>query len=63
LEVTYHNRYRDGKCYSDELLHGNSLWLRHGETLDSVQSSSETLLSAGDSPRSVTPTEMVKQEV
>jgi hypothetical protein len=63
LEVTYHNRYRDAKSYSDELLHGNPLWLRHTETLDSVQSSSESLSSADDSPRSVTPTEVRKQEV
>jgi hypothetical protein len=63
LDVTYHNRYRYGKIYSDELLHGNPLWLRHAETLDSSQSSSETLSSAGDSLRSVTPTDVGKQEV
>jgi len=63
LEVTYHNRYRDGQRYFDKLLHGNSPWLRHAEILNSVQGSSETLLSAGDSSRSVTPTDTEKQEV
>jgi hypothetical protein len=63
LEATYHDRYRDGKSHSDELLYSRSLSPRSAETSSTVQSNSETSSNASDSPRSLTPTDVGKREV
>ncbi|KAF8850632.1 hypothetical protein BDZ45DRAFT_602568 [Acephala macrosclerotiorum] len=63
LEVTYHNRYRDGKFHCEELLHGKSPWSRSAETLNSVKTTSETVSSDSGSPRSSALTGITKQEI